>query len=154
MTSINYDAIFESFLGDITDYDFANLSMDESYLLMIEYLHKALSETYLRRIFSEMTLDDTSKIFSYEMVYSVNDESDREFVVNVISKGMVYAWLKKLVMTRDLSDFLLATKEQKYYSQATHLTELRNLRDNAYKEFRNAIQDHGWIYNSYIGGTL
>ena len=56
MTSIDYTVIFESFLGDITDYDFANLSMSDSFFLMTEYLHKALAETYVRRLFSSITI--------------------------------------------------------------------------------------------------
>lgn len=153
MTSINYDTIFENFLGEITDYDFANLSMEESYSLMIEYLHKALSETYFRRIFSIINLDDDAHLVSYEMVYSVDENSDEEFVINTMVKGMVYAWSSKLVRSRDLTDYLLGTKETKFYSQSAHLSELQNLRDSSYKEFRNAIQDRGWIHNSYLGGA-
>ena len=56
MTSIDYKDIFESFLGNITDYNFANLSISDSYQLMAETLHKAVSNPFVYRIFSSASL--------------------------------------------------------------------------------------------------
>ena len=153
MTSIDYQVIFENFLGNITDYEFANLSISDSFSLMTEYLHNALAETYLRRIFSSLTLDDETHILSYEMKYVVDDEADKEFVIDAIAKWMVYEWLHKEVRNKTNTTQFFGGKEQKYYSQAQHIAELRGLMDDVYKEARFFVQDRGYISNSYIGGT-
>ena len=113
MASIDYTEIFESFLGNVTDYDFVNLSMSDSFVLMTEYLHKALAETYLRRLFSSLTLDDASQTLTYEMVYVIEDESDREFIINAIAKWMVYEWLHKEVRSKTNTAQFFGGKEQK-----------------------------------------
>lgn len=152
MTSVNYTQIFEMFLGNITDYNFANLSTSDSYTLMTEYLHKAIAETYLRRIFSSIKLDDEVQNISFVLKYSTEDD-EVDFVINAIAKWMVYEWLQKQVRSVDLTAQFFGGKEQKYYSQSAHLSELRGLMDDAYKEARFFIGDRGYINNSYLGDT-
>lgn len=155
MTSIDYDVIFESFLGNITDYDFANLSMSDSFSLMTEYLHKALAEAYLKRIFTTLTIDDETQVLSFEMSNTNDEDADKEFVVNAIAKWMVYEWLQKQVSSTNLTAQFFGGKEQSFFSQANHIDQMRGLRDDAYKEARFAIQDRGYINNSYVvGGGL
>ena len=113
MTSIDYEEIFENFLGNITDYDFANFSISESFSIMTEYLHKALAEAYLRRIFSSITIDDVSQTITFEMAYATDENADNEFVINAISKWMVYEWLQKDVRSKNLTLQFFGTKEQK-----------------------------------------
>lgn len=155
MTSIDYNVIFESFLGNITDYDFANMSLSDSFSLMTEYLHKALAEAYVRRLFSSIVIDDETQVISYEMNYVTDDEADREFIIQAIAKWMVYEWLQRQVESVNLTAQFFGTKEQSAYSQANHLAQMRGLRDDAFKEARFALQDRGYINNSYIiGGSL
>ena len=153
MASIDYNEIFECFLGNVTDYDFVSMPTSDSYALMTEYLHKALAETYLRRLFSSLSLDDTSQTMTYEMVYVVADESDKEFIINAIAKWMVYEWLHKEVRSKTNTAQFFGGKEQSFYSQAQHISELRGLQDDSYKEARVFVQDRGWINNSYLEGA-
>ena len=153
MTSIDYTPIFERFLGNITDYDFANLTMSDSFGLMTEYLHMALSEAYLKRIFTTITIDDETQTITFEMQYPTYEDGDNEFVIVTIAKWMVYEWLHRQVNSVNITAQFFGTKEQSAYSQANHLAQLRGLKDDAYKEARFAIQDRGYISNSYIGGT-
>jgi len=153
MTSIDYTVIFESFLGDITDYDFANLSMSDSFFLMTEYLHKALAETYVRRLFSSITIDDETQTISFEMSHVIEEEADKEFIISALAKWMIYEWLHKEVRSKTNTAQFFGGKEQKFYSQAQHIAELRGLQDDSYKEARMFIQDRGWISNSYLEGS-
>lgn len=152
MTSIDYNMIFESFLGNITDYDFANLTMSDSFNIMTEYLHKALAEAYLKRIFSSLTLDDETQVLSYELVQVVDEDNDKEFVIDIIAKWMVYEWLHKEVRSKNLTAQFFGGKEATFYSQANHISELRGMMDDVYKEARFAIQDRLYINNSYLTG--
>lgn len=151
MASVNYNTIFDLFLGSITDYKLASLEEEDANTLMTEYLHKALAASYLSHIFSSAELDDENKLFTYTLSYETGkDETD--FVCNAIAKWMVYEWLHNQVRSVVNTSQFFGGAEQKYYSQAAHLAELRALQDDAYKEARFFVQDRGWMNNSYVGG--
>ena len=153
MSSLQYNSIFEKFLGNITDYDFVSLSISDSYELMTEYLHKSLAETYVNRLFSSYELDDEINTLTYEMKQSISEDNDAEFISSALAKWMVYEWLHKQVRSITNTAQFFGGAEQKFYAQANHLSELRGLMDDAYKEARFFIQDRGYIKNSYLGGS-
>ena len=153
MASINYDAIFSLFLGSITDYKLASLDEEDANTLMVEYLHKALSATYLGHLFSSAVLDDDAKTFTYTLAYQKNDDEESDFICNAIAKWMVYEWLHNQVRSVVNTAQFFGGAEGKFYSQQAHLSELRALQDDAYQEARKFVMDRGWIRNSYLGGT-
>ena len=153
MASISYEEIFSSFLGNVTDYNLASLSPTDAFEIMSEYLHKSVADPYMYRLFSEYSLDDEGQVLSYTLSNSVNDETDKEFVINALAKWMVYEWLNKQVQSVVNITQMFSNKEQKYYSQAQHITELRGLRDDAMKAARFYIQNAGYVRNSYLGGA-
>lgn len=151
MASVKYETIFSLFLGSITDYKLASLNDEDANTVMTEYFHKALAASYLSHIFSTRSMDDENQVFNYELKYKTdNDETD--FVCNAIAKWMVYEWLHNQVRSVVNTSQFFGGSEQKYYSQAAHISELRALHDDAYKEARSFVMDRGWINNSYLGG--
>ena len=150
MASLSYDEIFSDFLGSVTDYDLASIGLDDMYGLMTEYLHKTLSQSYVRRLFSTVSFNDTIQKFTFEMANSVDDDADLDFTRYILSKGMVVEWLKPQVRSKTNIAQLLAGKDQKYYSQAPHLSELKGLLKDTELELRKAIRDRGYIYNPYL----
>ena len=153
MTSLSYEDIFSDFLGNISDYKIASLEISEAYELMREYLHKSLSQSYVRRLFSSVSVDDEIQFVSFEMEHSVDEEADIDFVRNILSKCMVIEWLNPQVRSRLLTAQMFGGKEQSWFSQASHLTQLRGLLDDVKLEVRKAIRDRGYIYNDYLGGN-
>lgn len=155
MASISYDEIFSNFLGSITDYDLQeNLSISDSEQLMTEYLHKALASHYLSHIFSSKQLDDNIHLFVYDLENSSgNDSADADYVSAAIAKWMVYEWLHKQVRSVLMTSQMFAGKEETFYSQSQHLSELRALQDDAYTEARRFVMDAGYVSNSYLGGV-
>lgn len=113
MASLSYDEIFSDFLGSVTDYDLASIDIDDMYGLMTEYLHKALSLSYVRRLFSSVSLDDTIQIITFEVMNTVDENADIDFIKYILSKGMVIEWLKPLVRSKlNIAQFF-GGKEQK-----------------------------------------
>ena len=150
MASLSYDEIFSDFLGSVTDYGLASIDIDDMYGLMTEYLHKTLSLSYVRRLLSSVSLDDTIQEITFEVAYPVDDTADIDFIKYILSKGMVIEWLKPQVRSRlNIAQFF-GGKEQKYYSQAQHISELRGLLEDTKLEMRKAIRDRGYIYNPYL----
>lgn len=152
MTSIDYEEIFSSFLGSVTDYNLASLEPTEAYDLMKELLHKALADRYVARLFSVKKLDDEVQQFSFEMKYVIDDDSDTEFVVSALAKWMKYEWLHRQVNNTALTAQFFGGKEQKYYSQSNHLSELQALQSSAYDEAYRFIRNRGYIDNTYLEG--
>lgn len=152
MTSIDYEEIFSSFLGSVTDYNLASLDPTEAYELLTELLHKALADRYVARLFSSKQLDDDVQKFSFEMKYEIDSESDSEFVINALAKWMKYEWQSDKVNNVALESRLLAGKEQKYYSEANHMSALQALKSTAYSEAYKFIMSRGYIDNKYLEG--
>ena len=152
MASIYYESIFKLFLGSVTDYKLASLEENDATNLMKEYLHKALSASYLRSVFSSIAFDDENQMLTYVINYPTNEDTDKDFVINAISKWMVYEWIHNIVRNITHTAQFFGGSEQKYYSQSNHLSEIRALMDDTYKEARNFVMDRGWIHNSYLGG--
>lgn len=151
--TLSYDDIFSRFLGCITDYDIVSVNPDDAYSQMREWLRKAYSKPYLNRIFSSSVLDDEIQTLTFEMSFKVNDDSDKEFVIEILSKGMVIEWLQPQVKSKLLTQQMFSGKEQKHFSQAQHISEMRGMLEDTIIEQRKIIRDRGYIYNSYLGGN-
>lgn len=150
--TLSYDEVFRSFLGNITDYKIASMTMQDAYDMMVEWLHKAFSKPYVRRLFSSSILDDTVQTFSFEMSYEVDENSDKDFAIDVLAKGMVIEWVQPQVKSGLNIAQGFFGKEQKFYSQQAHLSELRGLLEDTQLEQRKIIRDRGYIYNPYLEG--
>ena len=154
MTSLKYDDIFSSFLGDVTDYNIVNLSITDATELMQEYLHKALSETYVRRLFSSVELADDVQTMMFELKRIGDEIADKEFVTHMLGKWMTYEWIHNQVRSVLNTAQFFGGAEQKYYAQANHLSQLKELQEQIYSEARNYIRDAGYISNSYLDGGI
>ena len=153
MTSLDYEEIFSSFLGSVTDYNLASLDATEAFELLAELLHKSLAERYVARLFKSKKLDDDVQKFSFEMKYVIDEDSDREFVINALAKWMKYEWQSDKVNNIALESRLLAGKEQKFYSEANHMSALQALQSSAYSEAYKFIMSRGYIDNKYLEGN-
>ena len=148
MLTIDYDSIFSLFLGNIKDYEFAQLDTSNANLQMTEWLHKVLAKPYLRNLFSSITADDEIQRLTVELTKASDDDSD--YICDLMAKGMLVEWLRPQVNTHEAIKQFFGGSEQKFYSQANHLTELRALYKDAKAEFDAMIRDRGAIYNSYL----
>lgn len=148
--TLSYDIIFSNFLGNITEYDFVKMDATDVNEIMVEKLHSVLAEPYIRRLFSSAVLDDEVQTFSFEMEYSVEESADIDFVVEVLSKGMVVKWLDPQVKSKVNIAQMFGTKEQKNFSQSSHLKEIKDLLHSTKYDVRALIRDRGYINNTYL----
>lgn len=148
--TLSYEDIFSDFLGYVTDYNIASSSTQDVYEMMREWLKKAIFKPYVRRLFSSVELDNEIQILTYEMDYKVDDETDKDFIIDVLAKGMVIEWLQPQVKNKLLTQQFFGTKEQKFYAQSNQLSELRGLLEDVTVEQRKMIRDRGYINNSYL----
>lgn len=153
MASLSYrDDLYSNFLGKVTDYNFVNMSEDDVYELMFGYFKSAISQPYVRRLFSSVKMDDEIMEMTFTLKDSVDEDSDKYFIIEVLSRGMVIAWLEPQVKSTVNLSQMYGGKEQKFYSQAQQLSELKDLLSTTKSEQRRIICDHGYVNNSYLRG--
>lgn len=148
MNSVLYDDIYSKFLLKITDYNFASLNPNDAYEMMKGYLHSAVAVPYISKIFSSITFDDEILTLTYELKNEIFKNGDIDYVTNILAIGMVIQWLEPQVKSVLHTLQMFGGKEEKFYSQAAHLSELKSLLKDCKVELRKMIRDRGYIANS------
>lgn len=117
-----------------------------------DWLGAAGSLSNVRRLFSRYSADDLIAQIDCELDYPLDDETDAQFVINILALGMVIGWTGVRLRSSLNVNQMFSGKEEKYYSQAAHLAQLRELNHEAQKELRQAIRDRGYFHNEYLDG--
>lgn len=148
--TLQYEEIFSIFLSKITDYSFLEYSDSLIREQMVSWLHSSVSMPRLRSKFTELTLNDEEATLKFTLKNSIDENSDIEFVIDILSRSMVIAWLEPQVKNVLLTKQMLGGKEEKFYSQASHLVQLEQMLSTAKNELKNILRDYGYLNNSYI----
>lgn len=151
MANLEYEAIFSSFLTNVTAYSLATMPQDEGEEIMLELLHKTIGKPYIYRLFSDIKFEDET--FTYTLQLSLNDTIDEEFVLQVLGKGMTLQWITPKVISETNISQLFSGKETKWYSQSNHLSTLIDLKNEIESEIKHLIMYRGYINNSYLEET-
>lgn len=149
MTS-EYENIYSRFLLRVTDYEFAGLKESLAQEMMNGWMKSTLSWPYIRRLFSFITADDDVEMIEFELAKPIDEQSDLDFAEEVIAQGMVVNWLSPQYHSVLNTAQFFSNSEQKYYSQANHMSELKDMYHNAKADLRKMIRDRGIFNNSYI----
>lgn len=144
MTS-SYENIYSKFLGLVTDHKLLALSKDKAYELMGETLNLVKGRPKINRLFSTLVFDDEIMTLSYTLRDSMSDSYNQSFVEDVFANAMVVVWYEKLVNSDTHIKQYFGDKETKFYSEANHMTAVKELLTQARKFLdRDYIRDHGW----------
>ena len=145
---LSYSTLFSRVLNKINDTK--ELSFDESDLLEIytERLHSVVGKPRVRRLFSSISLDDEIQEMTFTLNNSVDEESDKDFVLEILSLGMAIEWLQPQVDSIIHTSVMIGGKEEKKLLD-NHKNMIERL-DSMKKEQNKMIRDYGYMYNSYI----
>ena len=145
---LSYSTLFSRVLNKINDQK--ELSLDESDLLEIytERLHSVVGKPRVRRLFSSLSLDDEIQEMTFTLNNSVDEESDKDFVLEILSLGMAIEWLQPQVDSVIHTSVMIGGKEEKKLLD-NHKNMIDRL-DNMKKEQNKMIRDYGYMYNSCI----
>lgn len=144
MITSEYDEIFSRFLMRITDYGFATQDEYLANEMMQGWLRSTLSKPMVRRLFSSITADDDLEEIEYEMRDSLDEDSDRDFVEDMLAIGMVISWLSPQYHSVLNVQQLIANSDQKWFSQAMHMEQIEAMYDKAKIDFRKLIRDRAY----------
>ena len=145
---LSYSTLFSRVLNKINDPK--ELSLDENDLLEIytERLHSVVGKPRVRRLFSSLLLDDEIQEMTFTLNNSVDEESDKDFVLEILSLGMAIEWLQPQVDSVIHTSVMIGGKEEKKLLD-NHKNMIERL-DSMKKEQNKMIRDFGYMYNSYI----
>lgn len=151
---LSYNMIRAEFLSMINDPKFLSLDTTDAIEMMDGWLKTALSDVNVQRIFSTKKYENDINLFTFELKSpNKNDiQGDLDYVTKVIATGMLIAWLQPKVTTTVNIHQILGGKEEKFYSQSSHLQQLRELLYNSKLELKKMIRDRATIHNKYLEG--
>lgn len=133
MTS--YQTIYNRALAKITDYELPHLSDDDLNDMLHDWLMASIAK--FRRCQSDLSQrDDELRTFLVDLL-------DEE--IEILALLMTVEWLEPQINSMLVTGFFIGGKEEKYYSQANHLSELQALRDANRLEARKLMRDYTYF---------
>lgn len=134
-----YEKIYNRFGQKITDFNLAEIddnSLDE---MLKSWLNTAIVNA--RTSTDLFDRDDENEVFN-------NDLSGLD--VELLAMGMTLAWLDQTLNSSELTMMFVSGKEEKFYSQANHIAELRALREDIRLEMKRLHSYGTYTNNSYF----
>ena len=137
---LSYSTLFSRVLNKINDPK--ELSLGENDLLEIytERLHSVVGKPRVRRLFSSISLDDEIQEMTFTLNNSVDEESDKDFVLEILSLGMAIEWLQPQVDSVIHTSVMIGGKEEKRVLD-NHKNMIERL-DSMKKEQNKMIRDY------------
>lgn len=151
MTS-SFEDIYSRFYLRVKDYEMTGLDEKLVNEMLLGYLKSTLSKPMVRRLFQSITLDEDIEEIEYELRNSLDEVSDQDFVEEVLAVGLVCEWASPRYHSTLLTSQLLTNSDQKYFSQAQHLAEMKELYQKSQTDLRKLIRDYGYSL-SVINGV-
>ena len=150
MLSVTFDTIYSRFLSKVQAYDLLELVSGDCYEQMCEWLKSVKSNPRVRKCFTSLALDDIGKTISFTLKNPVDDEDDVDFVTEVFGLGVAWKWIApKYYSVLNTSQFF-GGREQRFYSQSSHMSEIKNMYNSSRLELYKCIASHGYYFNPYI----
>lgn len=155
MPSIAYKQIYSRFYTKVQAYDFIyrEIADDTIEEFLQSWVHSSIAIPFVRRLFKNVKLDDVNCDMTFEMDYSIDDDSDVEFVKEIMADEMVLGWLKPKIYSLNTIIQHFSNSEAKFYSQSQHLEQLTNLYNMLNSQIRTLVADRGSTNNIYLDGT-
>lgn len=92
MASSEYSDIYSRFYLRVKDYEMVGLEEQLVNEMLSGYLKSTLSKPMVRRLFSSLSIDEDVEEIEYELREPLDEDSDKDFIEEVLSIGMVSEW--------------------------------------------------------------
>ena len=133
-----YETVYDRFLNRIKDFNLVELDDYTLRDMLKSWLHSAIVNS---RTSSDLSCDDEIEMFNNDL-----DALD----IELLAMGMTMAWLDQSLNSTELTLQFIGGKEEKYYSQANHIAELRSMREDIRLEMKRLHSYGTYKTNSYF----
>lgn len=131
-----YELIYNRFLQKVTDWKMLSLNDTDLREMWVGWLRSAVAK---QKIFDhDLTFDDENLSF---------EEDLSEIEIEILAVGMCIEWLEPQVNSVINTLQLFSDSEVKFYSQANHLSELRDRLREMQIERKKLVRDYQ--YNNF-----
>lgn len=134
-----YEKVYDRFLNRIIDFNFGDLDDDTLHNMLKGWLSSAIVNV---RTSTDLSARDN------EIETFANDLLDRD--IELLAMGMTMAWLDQYLNSTENVLQFIGGKEEKYYSQANHIAELRAMREDLRLEMKRLHSYGTYANNSYF----
>ena len=134
-----YEKIYNRFLNRTTDFNLVELDDYTLSEMLKGWLHTAIVNA---RVSSDLSVrDDEAEVFDADLT---------ALDVELLAMGMTMAWLDQTINSTELTLQFIGGKEEKYYSQANHMTALLKLREDTRLEMKRLHSYNTYTNNPYF----
>ena len=146
--TLPYETIFSRVRNKITDPKELSLDANDLIEIYTERLHSAVGDQRVRTLFSSISLDDEIQEITYEMDISIDETTDTDFVIEMLSSAIAIEWMLQQVNSRLYTSQMIGGKEEKKLidNYKPMIGRLESMRSELYRK----IRDYGTHYNSYL----
>lgn len=135
-----YEKIYNRFAQKITDFNLVELDDDSLGEMLLGWLNSAIVR--IRRCQHDLSKrDDEILEFSEDL---------SEIEIELLSMGMVDAWVSQYLNSTENVLQLIGGKEEKYFSQASHMAEIRTIKEENLREMNRLHNYYTYTNNSYF----
>lgn len=134
-----YAKVYGRFFNKMTDFNLAELDDHTAEEMLKSWLHSAIVN--VRTSSNLSARDDEDETF-------INDLTDND--IELLAMGMTMAWLDQYLNSTENVLQFIGGKEEKYYSQANHIAELRAMREDIRVEMKRLHSYGTYKSNSYF----
>lgn len=134
-----YETVYDRFLNRTTDFNLGDLDDYTLNKMLKGWLNSAIVN--VRTSSDLLSRDDETEVFG-------NDLSDLD--IELLAMGMTMAWIDQYLNSTENVLQFIGGKEEKYYSQANHIAELRALREDTRLEMKRLHSYNTYTNNSYF----
>lgn len=137
----SYEEIYNLASNKITDPEIALLSQEDIEELFHGYLISAIPK--FRKCKNDLSnRDDELRQFNVDLL-----DVEKEILAILVARE----WLQPQLYSSLLTKQVFSDKEQKYYSQSSHISELRALDETLKTEAQKLSRDYTYGSSEYLG---
>lgn len=134
-----YEKIYNRFLNRTTDFNLVDLDDYTLSEMLKGWLCTAIVNA---RVSSDLSVrDDGAEVFDADLT---------DLEIELLAMGMTMAWLDQTINSTELILQFIGGKEEKYFSQANHMTALLKLREETRLEMKRLHSYNTYTNNSYF----
>lgn len=146
-----FDKLFTKVLFKTDDPKELSLSDKDLLVIYCDRLHTVVGNPRVRKLFKSINIDEDMQQVVFQLKEPLGDGMDIDFVINILSTGMVIEWLQPKVDSIKHTSVMIGGKdERKIVDNYKPMIERLN---NLKYELSKLIRDHGSVNNRYLSGN-
>ena len=135
-----YEKIYNRFSQKITDFNLAEIDDYSLNEMLLGWLNSSIVNVRKREHNLSLRDDDIMEF----------QENLSDLEIEMLALGMKLAWIDQYLNSTENVLQFIGGKEEKYYSQANHISEIRELRKDTLREMNSLHNYDTYANNSYF----